>query len=110
MTATLEDGMDRANAKIGLYITLNRPTHPMTREADIYVTEHYLSVEMLTIKVIRNGSLVEYSRFDPEATLSRTPILHLSHPVPSHLTAKIVVDITAIGRTRSPFGHLSLSH
>ena len=105
MIATPKGDMDNENAKIGLYITLSRPTRPMTQEAGIYVPEHYPnhrypSVPMLTIQVIRNGTQVEYPRFAPEATLFRAPTLPLSHPAPSRLTATVALDITAIGRTR----------
>ena len=77
MIATLKGDMDRENAEIGLFITLERPTRPMEQEASaagIYVPEHYPDhryprVQILTIEELLAGAQAEYPRFAPEATL-----------------------------------------
>ena len=81
MIATLKGDMARENAEIGLFITLNQPTRPMTQEgtsAGIYVPEHYPDhryprIQILTIEDLLSGVQAEYPRFAPEATLPRAP-------------------------------------
>ncbi len=81
MIATLKGDMARENAEIGLFITLNPPTRPMTQEAasaGIYTPEHYPDhryprVRILTIEDLLSGVQADYPRFAPEATLPRAP-------------------------------------
>ena len=81
MIATLKGDMARENAEIGLFITLNQPTRPMTQEAasaGIYTPEHYPDhryprLQILTIEDLLSGVQAEYPRFAPEATLPRAP-------------------------------------
>ncbi len=81
MIATLKGDMARENADIGLFITLNPPTRPMTQEAasaDIYIPEHYPDhryprLQILTIEELLSGAEAEFPRFAPEATLPRAP-------------------------------------
>ena len=73
----LKGVLDREDADIGLFITLNPPTRPMTQEATsagIYVPEHrYPRLQILTIEDLLSGVQAEYPRFAPEATLPRAP-------------------------------------
>ena len=77
----LKGVIERENAEIGLFITLNAPTRPMTQEAasaGIYVPEHfpdyrYPRLQILTIEDLLSGAQAEYPRFAPEATLPRAP-------------------------------------
>ena len=77
----LKGVLDRESAEIGLFITLESPTRPMTQEAasaSIYVPEHYpdhryARVQVLTIEELLSGSQADYPRFAPEATLPRAP-------------------------------------
>ena len=81
MIATLKGDMERENAEIGLFITLNRPTRPMIQEAasaGIYTPEHYPDhryprVQILTIEDLLLGTQAEYPRFAPDATFARAP-------------------------------------
>ena len=81
MIATLKGDMARENAEIGLFITLDPPTRPMTQEAaaaGIYTPEHYPDhryprVQILTIEDLLSGHQADYPRFAPEATLPRAP-------------------------------------
>ena len=81
MIATLKGDMARENADIGLFITLNPPTRPMTQEATsagIYTPDHYPDhryprVQVLTIEDLLSGAEAEYPHFAPEATLPRAP-------------------------------------
>ena len=79
--ATLKGDMAREKAEIGLFITLNRPTRPMTQEAasaGIYTPERfpdhrYPRLQILTIEDLLSGAQADYPRFAPEATLPRAP-------------------------------------
>ena len=81
MIATLKGDMAREKAEIGLFITLNPPTHPMIQEATsagIYTPEHYPNhhyprVQILTVEALLSGAQAEYPRFAPDATLPRAP-------------------------------------
>ncbi len=81
MIATLKGDMAREKAEIGLFITLNRPTRPMTQEAasaGIYTPERfpdhrYPRLQILTIEDLLSGAQADYPRFAPEATLPRAP-------------------------------------
>ena len=71
--------LERENADLGLFITLNPPTRPMTQEAasaGIYTPDHYPDhryprLQILTIEDLLSGAQAEYPRFAPEATLPR---------------------------------------
>ena len=77
----LKGVLDREDAHIGLFITLNPPTRPMTQEAasaGIYTPEHYPDhryprLQILTVEELLSGVHAEYPRFAPEATLPRAP-------------------------------------
>ena len=77
----LKGVLDREDAQIGLFITLEPPTGPMEQEAisaGIYTPEHYPDhryprVQVLTIEDLLSGTQAEYPRFAPEATLPRAP-------------------------------------
>ena len=77
----LKGVMERDKAEIGLFITLNPPTRPMTQEAasaGIYTPEHYPDhryprLQILTIEELLSGAEAEFPRFAPEATLPRAP-------------------------------------
>ena len=81
MIATLKGDMERENAEIGLFITLNQPTRPMIQEAvsaGIYTPDHYPDhryprVQILTVEDLLSGTQAEYPRFAPEATFARAP-------------------------------------
>ena len=81
MIATLKGDMDRENAEIGLFITLNPPTRPMIQEAasaGLYTPEHYPDhryprLQILTIEDLLSGTQAEYPRFAPDATFARAP-------------------------------------
>ena len=94
MIATLKGDMARENAEIGLFITLNPPTRPMTQEAasaGIYTPEYYPDhryprVQILTIEDLLSGVQADYPRFAPEATLPRAPAPPLIPcPIPPHM-------------------------
>ena len=75
MIATLKVDMDRERAKVGLYITLNRPTRLMTQEdapTGIYGLEHsqdhrYPPLQILTIKELLDGTHAEFPHFAPRS-------------------------------------------
>ena len=77
----LKGVLDREDAQIGLFITLEPPTGPMEQEAisaGIYTPEHYPDhryprLQVLTIEDLLSGTQAEYPRFAPEATLPRAP-------------------------------------
>ena len=77
----LKGVLDREDAQIGLFITLEPPTGPMEQEAisaGIYTPEHYPDhryprVQILTIEDLLSGVQADYPRFAPEATLPRAP-------------------------------------
>jgi len=79
--ATLKGDMDREKADIGLFITLNDPTKPMSEEAVIagfYEPQHwpgekYPKVQILTIAELLRGKQAEYPRHGQVATFRRAP-------------------------------------
>ena len=81
MIATLKGDMARENAEMGVFITLEAPTRPMSQEAlstGIYTPEHYPNhryprLQILTIEDLLSGAQAEYPRFAPDATLRRAP-------------------------------------
>ena len=79
--ATLRGDMEREDAEVGLFITLNPPTRPMVQEAaaaGLYTPERfpdhrYPRVQILTIEELLAGAEAEYPRFAPDATFRRAP-------------------------------------
>ena len=79
--ATLKGDMDREEAEIGLFITLETPTRPMEAEATsarFYTPEHfpdnhYPRIQILTIEELLSGARAEYPRLAPDATFRRAP-------------------------------------
>ena len=80
--ATLKGDMEREQAEIALFITLQEPTEPMRQEAvsaGFYEPEHfpdqlYPRVQILTIEALLSGEArAEYPRVAPQATFRRAP-------------------------------------
>ena len=80
--ATLKGDMEREEAEIGLFITLEEPTEPMRQEAvsaGFYEPEHYPGqlyprVQILTIEsLLTEEARAEYPRVAPQATFRRAP-------------------------------------
>ena len=79
--ATLKGDMDREEAEIGLFITLETPTRPMEAEATsarFYTPEHfpdshYPRIQILTIEELLAGARADYPRLAPDATFRRAP-------------------------------------
>ena len=79
--ATLKGDMDREEAEIGLFITLETPTRPMDAEATsarFYTPEHfpdnhYPRIQILTIEELLSGARADYPRLAPDATFRRAP-------------------------------------
>ena len=79
--ATLKGDMDREEAEIGLFITLETPTRPMEAEATsagFYTPEHfpdnhYPRIQILTIEELLAGARAEYLRLAPDTTFRRAP-------------------------------------
>ena len=77
----LKGVVERENAAIGVFITLRRPTAPMTREAlaaGFYVPEHYPNqrfpqLQIFTIEDLLAGDAPQYPRVAPQATFRRAP-------------------------------------
>lgn len=77
----LKGVVERENAAIGVFITLRRPTAPMTREAlaaGFYVPEHYPNqrfpqLQIFTIEDLLAGAAPQYPRVAPQATFRRAP-------------------------------------
>jgi site-specific DNA-methyltransferase (adenine-specific) len=74
----LKGVLDREQAAIGVYITLEEPTRPMRTEAasaGFYQPEHfdgtYPRVQILTIAELLAGKTVEYPRVAPAATFKK---------------------------------------
>ena len=81
MIATLKGDMERENAAIGVFITLEEPTEPMQQEAiaaGFYEPEglpgnQYPKVQILTIEQLLDGAQVQYPRFGAAATFRQAP-------------------------------------
>ena len=81
MIATLKGDMERENAAIGIFITLEPPTNPMNQEAiaaGFYEPEslsgdQYPRLQILTIEQLLDGAQPEYPRFATAATFKRAP-------------------------------------
>ena len=79
--ATLKGDMEREEAAIGLFITLETPTRPMEAEATsagFYTPEHfpdshYPRIQILTIEELLSGARADYPRLAPDATFRRAP-------------------------------------
>ncbi len=77
--ATLKGDMERENAPIGVFITLEEPTRPMLQEAatsGFYEPEHfpgnqYPCLQILTIQELLEGKEAQYPRMAPAATFKR---------------------------------------
>ena len=77
----LKGVVERENAAIGVFITLRRPTAPMTREAlaaGFYVPERYPNLQfpqlqIFTIEDLLGGGAPQYPRVAPQATFRRAP-------------------------------------
>ena len=81
MIATLKGDMDREDAAIGIFITLEEPTEPMRQEAiaaGFYEPEslpgnQFPRVQILTIEQLLNGDQPEYPRFAAPQTFRKAP-------------------------------------
>ena len=81
MIATLKGDMERENAAIGIFITLEQPTEPMIQEAiaaGFYEPEslagnQYPKVQVITIEQLLSGSQIQYPRFGSAATFKPAP-------------------------------------
>ena len=81
MIATLKGDMDREQAELGVFITLQPPTGPMRQEAlsaGIYTPEHFPDqqhprVQILTIDELLSGATVSYPRGGAPATFRQAP-------------------------------------
>lgn len=79
--ATLNSDREREKAEIGLFVTLERPTSPMAKEAvsaGFYEPEHFPGhrfprLQILTINDLLEGVEAQYPRFAPRATFRRAP-------------------------------------
>ena len=79
--AALKGDMEREQAEIGLFVTLQQPTRPMEAEATsagFYTPEHfpdsrYPRIQILTIEGLLDGKRAEYPRLAPEATFRQAP-------------------------------------
>ena len=77
----LKGVLEREEAEMGLFITLNPPTRPMMLEAasaGLYVPEQYPEhqyprLQILTIEDLLSGEEAQYPRYAPDATLPRAP-------------------------------------
>ena len=77
----LKGVLERENAQIGLFITLNSPTGPMLVEAtsagayvpDLYPNHEFPRLQILTIEELLAGRDALYPRFAPQATFRRAP-------------------------------------
>ena len=77
----LKGDMEREKAEIGLFITLEQPTAPMTTEAlaaGFYESEHFPGqlhprIQILTIEDLLSGDTAKYPRVAPDATFQKAP-------------------------------------
>ena len=81
MIATLKGDMEREDAAIGLFITLEEPTEPMRQEAiaaGFYEPEslpgnQFPKVQILTMEELLAGTQADYPRFASPQTFRRAP-------------------------------------
>ncbi len=79
--ATLKGDMERENAALSIFITLEPPTNPMTQEAiaaGFYEPEslpgnQYPKVQILTIEQLLSGDQPKYPRFASQGTFRKAP-------------------------------------
>ena len=79
--ATLKGDMEREQAEIGIFITLQPPTQPMIQEAlsaglytpDNLPDNHYPRLQILTIEQLLEGTQADYPRFAANDTFKRAP-------------------------------------
>jgi site-specific DNA-methyltransferase (adenine-specific) len=83
----LKGVLQREDAAIGVYITLEEPTRPMRTEAasaGFYEPEHfngsYPRVQILTITELLEGKTVQYPRLGPTATFKKAERKEKDHP------------------------------
>ncbi len=82
MIATLKGDMEREDAAIGIFITLEEPTEPMRQEAigaGFYESEglsqdQFPRVQILTLERLLEGAQPEYPRFASAQTFRRAPM------------------------------------
>ena len=82
----LKGVLNRENAQIGVFITLNPPTRPMTQEAastGFYVPDHFPNLrfprlQILTIEELFSGREALHPRGGPQATFKQAPRLRWS--------------------------------
>jgi len=75
----LKGVLEREQATIGAFITLQEPTKNMKEEAaaagfyepELYPGRHYPKLQILTIEDILNGKQLEYPRLAPEVTFKK---------------------------------------
>ena len=73
--------MERENAALGIFITLEQPTNLMTQEAiaagfyepDSLEKTQYPKLQILTIKQLLNGDQPKYPRFASQGTFRKAP-------------------------------------
>ncbi len=81
MIATLKGDMEREDAAVGIFITLEEPTEPMRQEAigaGFYEPENlpgnrYPRVQIMTIEELLDGAQPEYPRFAAPQTFRKAP-------------------------------------
>ena len=81
MVATLKGDMEREDAAVGIFITLEEPTEPMRQEAiaaGFYEPENlpgnqFPKVQILTIEQLLDGAQPDYPRFAAPQTFRKAP-------------------------------------
>jgi len=81
MIATLKGDMEREDAAIGIFITLEEPTEPMRQEAiaagfyepDALPGNQFPKVQILTIEELLGGEQPDYPRFAAPQTFRKAP-------------------------------------
>ena len=81
MIATLKGDMDREDAAIGIFITLEEPTEPMRQEAiacgfyepDSLPGNQYPKLQIFTIEQLLEEAKPQYPQFGAAATFARAP-------------------------------------
>ena len=81
MIATLKGDMEREDAAVGIFITLEEPTEPMRQEAiaaGFYEPENlpgnqFPKVQILTIEQLLDGAQPDYPRFAAPQTFRKAP-------------------------------------
>ena len=81
MIATLKGDMEREDAAIGIFITLEEPTEPMRQEAiaagfyepEALTGDQFPRVQVLTIEQLLDGAQPEYPRYAAPQTFRKAP-------------------------------------